>query len=118
MLTVGAGNQLGILGSPHLILIPEQELGKVCPECGRASHTEKLVCKFEYLESIYGEDQTTTEQEERSAFCYWDDDGMVNIHGRLPAEASATVIKAIEAVFDSIRATGENAPADSKEEGL
>ena len=75
---------------------------------GTASHMEKLVRKYQWVERLDSDDKAETQQEERSFSWYHDDDGMVIFHGKLPAESGAVVVKALEVAFEAVhnRSTG------------
>jgi Domain of unknown function (DUF222)/HNH endonuclease len=70
---------------------------------GTASHVEKVVGKYK---SVQTTDEDAIERErdnDRKLVYYQDQEGMWVIHARLPAEAGALVIKAIEAVADPVQ---------------
>jgi hypothetical protein len=65
---------------------------------GTASHVEKVVGKYR---SVNCKDDSEVEREQdnaRKLVYYQDSDGMWVIHAKLPAEAGALVVKAIEAI--------------------
>jgi hypothetical protein len=65
---------------------------------GTASHVEKVVAKYKSVQTT-DEDAKEREQEnERKLVYFQDQDDMWVIHAKLPPEAGALVIKAIEAV--------------------
>ena len=67
-------------------------------EHGTASHVEKAVAKYR---SVQTKDADATEREQdndRKLVYYQDQDGMWVIHAKLPPEAGALVVKAIEAI--------------------
>jgi len=70
---------------------------------GTASHIEKLVRKFKTVEHpIMPSEQPKQKQDPEQArkmVSYQDDDGMWNIHAKLPAEVGALVVKAIDAIL-------------------
>jgi hypothetical protein len=72
-------------------------------EHGTASHVEQVVAKYKRLQVSAEDLETQCKQEQeadnaRKLVYYQDSDGMWVIHARLPAEAGALVVKAIEAV--------------------
>ncbi len=69
---------------------------------GTASHMEKLVRKYQWVERLNSDNKAETQQEERSFRWYHDDDGMVIFHGKLPAESGAIVVKALQAAFEAV----------------
>ena len=81
---------------------------------GTASHMEKLVRKHQWVERLNGEDQAATQQEARSFSWFYDEDGMVIFHGKLPADSGAVVVKALQAAFDAAnnRSTGPDKVAE------
>ena len=67
-------------------------------EHGTASHVEKAVAKYR---SVQTKDADATEREQdndRKLVYYQEQDGMWVIHAKLPPEAGALVVKAIEAI--------------------
>ena len=65
---------------------------------GTASHVEKVVAKYK---SVQNRDEDAAERKQdndRKLVYYQDQDGMWVIHAKLPPEAGALVVKAIEAV--------------------
>ena len=65
---------------------------------GTASHVEKVVAKYKSVQ-ITDEDEKEREREnERKLVYFQDQDDMWVIHAKLPPEAGALVVKAIEAV--------------------
>lgn len=69
---------------------------------GTASHTEKLVSKFQrvkqQIKATEEPQQTITEEDARQVVSYQDDDGMWLIKAKLTAETGALVVKAIDAI--------------------
>jgi hypothetical protein len=70
---------------------------------GTASHVEKVVGKYKRVQ-VTDDDAQEREQEcERKLVYYQDQDGMWIIHAKLPPEAGALVVKAIEAVANPVQ---------------
>jgi hypothetical protein len=67
---------------------------------GTASHIEKLVRQYQRVERLNQEDHDRVQRESRRFSCYYDDDGMLEIKGRLAPEDGAVFLKALEAVMD------------------
>jgi hypothetical protein len=65
---------------------------------GTASHVEKVVGKYKSVQTTDEEAKECEQDNERKLVYYQDQDGMWVIHARLPPEAGALVVKAIEAV--------------------
>jgi hypothetical protein len=65
---------------------------------GTASHVEKVVNKYRGVQRTLDDSEAQEQDQARKLVYYQDDDGMWVIHARLPAEAGAIVVKAIEAV--------------------
>ena len=90
-------------------------------EHGTASHMEKLVGKFQKVEhqQLPSEEQLNlqTPEETRKMTSYQDDDGMWNIHAKLPAEIGALVVKAIDAIIreqkDSVQNNADDVSAET-----
>ena len=70
---------------------------------GTASHVEKLVRGYRRGSRAEEMEEARRQREDRYLEYYTDVDGMVVFRGRLPAEAGACVIKALEAAMDSLR---------------
>ena len=65
---------------------------------GTASHVEKVVGKYKNVQAA-ADDTTEREQDNACKLVYYQDsDGMWVIHAKLPPEAGALVVKAIEAI--------------------
>ena len=69
---------------------------------GTASHMEKLVRKYQWVERLNGEDHAATQQEARCFNWYYDGDGMVIFHGKIPAASGTVVVKALQVAYDAI----------------
>jgi hypothetical protein len=69
---------------------------------GTASHVEKLVRGYRRGSRAEEMEEACRQREDRYLEYYTDVDGMVVFRGRLPAEAGACVIKALEAAMDSL----------------
>ncbi len=80
----------------------EKELLHIAEE-GTAAHVEKVVRAYRRTTRIEEAENTIKQREERYLQIYTDDDGMVVIHGRLPAEIGACVKKALEAAVDALQ---------------
>jgi len=65
---------------------------------GTASHVEGLVRRYRKVRQQDDEALERRQESERQLVYYQDDDGMWIIHAKLPPEAGALVVKAIEAV--------------------
>ena len=70
---------------------------------GTASHVEKVVGKYKSVQATDEDAQEREQDNERKLIYYQDQDGMWVIHARLPAEAGALVVKAIEAATDPVQ---------------
>jgi hypothetical protein len=72
---------------------------------GTAHHVETLVRHYrraEHHEQLAREDR---QQQNASFRCWYDDDGSLVFHGRIPAVAGATFMKALEAAMESVPPT-------------
>ena len=81
---------------------------------GTADHMEKLVSKTRWVKRLQDAYNSNQQHEKREFTYYHDHDGSVVIHGRLPAEQGALVIKALEMAVDRAEADAnesELAPA-------
>jgi hypothetical protein len=65
---------------------------------GTASHVEQVVNKYRNVQRNSDDEHERKQHAERKLVYYQDDDDMWVIHAKLPAEAGAIVVKAIEAV--------------------
>jgi len=65
---------------------------------GTASHVEAVVSKYRKVRTQDDDALEREQDNERQLVYYQDDDGMWIIHAKLPPEAGALVVKAIEAV--------------------
>ena len=70
---------------------------------GTASHVEKLVRKYRWTERRDAGRLAQQQHLVRSLDYFFDEHGMLVIHGRLPAEVGALVRKALEAAGDALR---------------
>jgi hypothetical protein len=77
---------------------------------GTAHHVETLVRHYrraEHNEQLAREDR----QQQNASFKYWyDEDGSLIFHGRMPAVAGATFMKALEAAMDTVPVTEPLSP--------
>jgi len=81
---------------------------------GTASHVEGLVRRYRKVRQQDDEAVERRQDNERQLVYYQDDDGMWIIHARLPPEAGALVVKAIEAVANTVEKNDdENDSAES-----
>ncbi|MEP5764375.1 MAG: DUF222 domain-containing protein [Halieaceae bacterium] len=72
-------------------------------EHGTASHVERLIRLHRRAQRLQSKSQEEIQQEARKVVCYHDDDGMVVIKARLPAEAGNQLVNALNAVMDAER---------------
>ena len=79
---------------------------------GTAQQMEQLVRKYQQVTAVTEPGAAQTQHEVRELLYYQDEQGMWVIRGRLPAEAGALVVKAIEEALDTMEAVDEEA-ADS-----
>jgi len=70
---------------------------------GTASHVEKVVGKYKSVQTTDEDAQEREQDNERKLIYYQDQDGMWIIHAKLPPEAGALVVKAIEAVANPLQ---------------
>jgi hypothetical protein len=73
---------------------------------GTASHVERLVRIYRRAERDCERDQAKRQREGRYLTAAFDEDGMLVLAGRLPPEAGALVLKALEAVEGSMMRVG------------
>jgi hypothetical protein len=67
-----------------------------------AAQVERVVRAWRKIDVQAEKDHARYQQHERSLQVYTDDDGMVVIRGRLPAEAGAVLMKALEAASEAL----------------
>ena len=83
---------------------------------GTASHVEQVVNKYRGVQRTPDDSDVEEQEQARKLVYYQDDDGMWVIHARLPAEAGAIVVKAIEAVARPVpEARQENLPPEPRD---
>lgn len=74
---------------------------------GTANHVEKLVRKYRWTQRRDAAQEAQRQHELRSAWCFYDGDGTLVLHARLPAEVGAVVRKALEAAQRAVRPAGD-----------
>jgi len=67
---------------------------------GTAAHLERLVRAYRRCKRVEELQRAQHQHEERRASCFYDDDGMLVIEARLPAEQGALVVQALNAAMD------------------
>ncbi|MDO9318040.1 MAG: DUF222 domain-containing protein, partial [Gammaproteobacteria bacterium] len=65
---------------------------------GTAQHVEQLVRKYRRAESLTDDRRAESQYEARELTCYFDDDGMLVLRGRMTPEDGAVFMKAVEAM--------------------
>jgi hypothetical protein len=70
---------------------------------GTASHVEKVVARYKSVQTTDEDAQEREQENERKLIYYQDQDDMWVIHAKLPPEAGALVVKAIEAVATPVQ---------------
>ena len=83
---------------------------------GTAAHVEKLVRKYRWTERRDAGKLAHARYLERSLEYFYDDTGMLILHGRLPAEIGAVVRKALDAAVEELR-EAQNVSAESSGHG-
>jgi Domain of unknown function (DUF222)/HNH endonuclease len=84
---------------------------------GTASHVEKVVGKYRSVQTTDEEAEEREQDNRRKLVYYQDQDGMWVIHARLPPEAGALVVKAIEAVAKPVQEE-KDVPAETFSEAV
>ena len=82
---------------------------------GTAAHVEKLVRKYRWVERAEATRRAHVQHESRGLHYFFDEAGMLVVHGRLPPEVGALVRKALDAAVEDIRAS-EREDADASAE--
>lgn len=82
---------------------------------GTAQHVEQLVRKYQRVAAVAEPGAAQAQHEARELVYYQDDQGMWVIRGRLPAEAGALVVKAIETAMESMELVDEEADDPEQE---
>jgi hypothetical protein len=72
---------------------------------GTAQHVEQLVRKYRRAESLTDDRRAESQYDARELTCYFDDDGMLVLRGRMTPEDGAVFMKALEAMI-----TAQNPP--------
>jgi hypothetical protein len=101
----------------------EKDLRNIA-EHGTAAHVDRLVAKYRRVERLEEAAQANTTHRNRSLYYFYDEDGSLVIHAKLPAEVGAIVKKAIEEALalveedarqDEPKAASEGSEAQSTE---
>ncbi|TFH75220.1 HNH endonuclease [Gammaproteobacteria bacterium LSUCC0112] len=74
---------------------------------GTAQHVEQLVRKFRRAESLTDDRRDQSRHHARELTCFFDDDGMLVLRGRMTPEDGAVFMKAMDAMF-----TAQNPPVN------
>ena len=78
-----------------------------------AAQVEKLVRGYRRVERLQENERATAQRASRGLTYFYDEDGSLVIHARLPAEEGALVLQALEAAMDMQNAAASNAePGD------
>ncbi len=80
---------------------------------GTASHLERLTAAYRKLERLHDPERLLKLRRERRLAWHWDEDGMLNISGKLSPEDGALFIKCIESMRDFMYR--EEGAADSED---
>jgi Domain of unknown function (DUF222)/HNH endonuclease len=78
---------------------------------GTAYHVEELVRKYRRARKLQDLEEANRQHDERSLQVFYEADGAISLHLRLPAEKGALVIKAIELATQQADADGNGAAA-------
>jgi hypothetical protein len=87
---------------------------------GTAYHVETLVRKYRRVEMQRDSDTANAIHVTRELTYYWDEDGALVFHGRLPAEKGALILKALEMQMESqfqAEREGSGVSAETRELG-
>jgi hypothetical protein len=76
---------------------------------GTASHVEKLVRRYRWTQRRDAAKQAENRHLARELHCFHDDDGALVLHARLPADAGALVLKALQVAGDILREESRDA---------
>ena len=82
---------------------------------GTAAHVEKLVRKYRWLEHAEAARRAQVQHENRALHYFFDDAGMLVVHGRLPADVGAVVRKALDAAVEELRTSDRDGAGASAE---
>ncbi|MDA1301156.1 MAG: DUF222 domain-containing protein [Proteobacteria bacterium] len=80
---------------------------------GTASHMERLTRQYRRVKRINEVSEADIWREERGFRYKTDVDGMVEFHGRFPAEEGAVIVKALEVMCESLRRERGNAAREA-----
>ncbi len=72
---------------------------------GTAAHVERLVRKYRWVERAEAARRAQAQHEGRGLHYFFDEAGMLVVHGRLPPDVGALVRKALEAAAEELRAS-------------
>jgi hypothetical protein len=76
---------------------------------GTAQHVEQLVRKYRRAESLTDDRRDQSQYAARKLTCYFDDDGMLVLRGRMTPEDGAVFMKAMDAMVEAM-VTTQNPP--------
>ena len=99
--------------------IAEPENEKELLELARhstAAQVEQLVRAYRGVERREEREHARAQHAARELTCFYDDDGNLVIHARLPAEQGAVVLQALNAAMDAQRAEENGAASNTDEE--
>ena len=85
-------------------------------EHGTAQHVEKLVRAYRRCQEAEELSREARQQQNRCVSYRYDDDGSLILNCRLPAEAGARILKALELAVEELPGTAENVPAGTSPE--
>jgi hypothetical protein len=84
---------------------------------GTAAHVEQAVRAYRRVGRIEAAERANAAHERRSCRWHYDDDGMLVLEARLPAEAGAQVVEALAAAMDDLDDAGNDVSAATSEPG-
>ncbi len=77
---------------------------------GTASHVERIVRQYRRVERIEDAERSLEQHRQRFVDFSYDDDGMIVIHARIPAEQGEVIRRALKAAIQASDAAAEDAP--------
>lgn len=84
---------------------------------GTAVHVEEIVRRYRRVRRLDEATQAAAEaQRDRELRYHWDDDGLLVLHARLPAEQGALVLQALEVAADTLRLAARGDDRDDSAE--
>jgi hypothetical protein len=116
---IGAAFRRGVISYSKVramtrIATPDNEADLLnVAEHGTAAHVERLVRKYRRVERLEDAARANGQHRERAMYFFYDEDGSMILHAKLPPEIGAVVKTAIEEAIRVLENENENEDADT-----